>query len=359
MTIQVENGQEIIDILFDGFVTCLKIRKPIALDWYDQGGTVARFYSFAQDFEPIAINFNQVLVDGDDHQVLSAIQDFLQLFRSGQYTVYIDRDKRVKYPFELHTGYYESAQGQDPIYNYYNHDSPNLMFTQPVERINQERVREYEQMILAGGRPKAVLFKADFNDEGTYEDGSKWVRSYDSPLFILDGHHKMLAYKNLQIEAEYVLIFRETVGQEEIANRGHRLYFDYEYFLNNAARQHIISHAPLLCVDNSEAALQYNIELDNYLRTARYIETETLNLFRKSWLSKDSEHLAWLQDRLSILKLRVGDNQSFQAAYHGIHPQYAVPSWFYMKIETMQDYQLWLEKLLESSFDEVNNTIRQ
>ena len=58
MTINIKNGQHIIDILSDGFVSCLKIRKPIAVDWYDGAGSSGKYFAFTTNYKPIAKQFN-------------------------------------------------------------------------------------------------------------------------------------------------------------------------------------------------------------------------------------------------------------------------------------------------------------
>ncbi|MBK8850512.1 MAG: hypothetical protein IPN73_10180 [Saprospiraceae bacterium] len=42
---KIENSNNIIRIRFDGFLSCLFIKKPRAVDWPDCRGSVARYYA--------------------------------------------------------------------------------------------------------------------------------------------------------------------------------------------------------------------------------------------------------------------------------------------------------------------------
>jgi hypothetical protein len=347
MTITVPNGQGIIDILSDGFVTCLKIRKPIAADWYDNAGSLGKYFAFTPQYEPITKAFNDVLVNGDDAQILDSIAVFLQLFSPGQYSVYIDRNNRTDY--ELHFEYSQSDNQSDFSYWYYDPGGANLMFTQPYASIDQGRIKEYETMIANGLRPKAVVFEAHFNIFGTYDDGSNWFSSVDSPMYILDGHHKLLAYKKLNIQPEFVLITKTRIGKDEFAKNADTLYFEFEYFLSDTFKQHVISHTPKLLTDDSISTKTYNLHFDNYLKSTRYVNSEILTLFKEAGNSNEQRKMEWLQERLAVIKERDFEGSRLWLSHFEITAQHPHGGWYGMDIKSPADVTEWIIKMFGKS----------
>jgi len=68
------------------------------------------------------------------------------------------------------------------------------MFTQPFESLNAERVQHYEEQIRKGERPVAIAIRVMIGkqeSEDSYQD-----TTYNSTKYILDGHHKLVAYQN-------------------------------------------------------------------------------------------------------------------------------------------------------------------
>ena len=79
--------------------------------------------------------------------------------------------------------------------------------TQPSENIDQDRVKYFEEKIRNGERPFALLCNAYFDSE-----------AYDSSsYFILDGHHKLMAYHNLGLYPPVAVIshFPKTIDEIE------------------------------------------------------------------------------------------------------------------------------------------------
>jgi hypothetical protein len=347
MTITIPNGQGIIDILSDGFVTSLKIRKPVAADWYDNAGSAGKFFAFTPQYEPIVQAFNDVLVNGDDAQILDSMTGFLQLFSPGQYSIYIDRNNRTDYA--LHFDYSQSEDQPGFSYWYYNPGGDNLMFTQPYARINPGKIKEYENMIANDLRPKAIVFEAHFNDYETYVDGSHVMSSVDSPMYILDGHHKLLAYKNLDMQPEFVLIRKERIGKDEFAKSEDTLYFEYEYFLSDTFKQHIISYTPKLLTDDSIPTETYNLHFDNYLKSTRHISREILILFKEAGNSNEQPKMEWLQERLTVIKERDLESSPMWLNFFEINPQHPHGIWGGMNIKSLSDLTEWVIKLFGKS----------
>jgi hypothetical protein len=345
MTIKIENGRGHIDISSDGFTTCLKIKKPVALDWYDCAGSSGKYFAFTSNYEKPALQFNEVLTNGNDDQILKTISEFLQLFASGQYKISIETGKKDN---EIHFQYKEGGNANFS-YSYYNPAGENLMFTQSAERINTDSVKYYENLILNQIKPKALVFQAFFKDQGTYKDGSRWVHYLDSPMFILDGHHKLLAYKNLNLFPELVVITKETEGKIEFT-KNEDLYFDYEFMLTDDLKQHIISHAPRMITGNTDKARQYNMQFDNCLKQQSRLGTDILALFKKAYQSKEPHAIKWLISKLDILNNRQPD---FYLHYLEKTAEYPNGIWRPVNIRTHNDLNTWAERMFGENYDQI------
>ncbi|RYE15019.1 MAG: hypothetical protein EOP45_18905, partial [Sphingobacteriaceae bacterium] len=79
----------------------------------------------------------------------------------------------------------------------YNWSDEIYFATRPEKEINADRVLHFEQEIKNGKRPFAIVMSANY-----YES------DIQSEYFVLDGHHKLRAYQNLQIDPSVAFISR-------------------------------------------------------------------------------------------------------------------------------------------------------
>lgn len=333
MEIKIEKGQNIIDILCDGFVTCLKIRKPIAVHWENWAcGTSGRYFSFIEDYEPLVKNFDETLIYGSYDEIIDIISEFLNLFTSGSYCVSIIKLQNSN-DCTIHFDYTRQNNSFNFFYGYYEPSGHNMLFTQNYNNINQNRVKEYENLILSGIRPKAVLFEASFGD-------------IFSPMFILDGHHKLLAYNNLKVKPEFVMIEKIGTVKNEILKKDKLFFFEYEYFLNNFSKQHIISWNPIILTDNKEEVINYNTIFDEYLANTTRIETPVLKKFQEAQKSEDSKLLNWLDNKLYII-----ENRDFKKIKLMLNYPISKYSWGIMEIKSKLDFFEWKTRLFGNEFE--------
>ena len=83
-------------------------------------------------------------------------------------------------------------------HNFYDANYVALIATQPLESIDEQRVQFFEEEIKNGKRPFAiVLYK--YCEIITREQDSTNHECLNSAYFVLDGHHKLLAYKRQNI----------------------------------------------------------------------------------------------------------------------------------------------------------------
>lgn len=91
----------------------------------------------------------------------------------------------------------------------------NLIATQPFDAIDEERVKFYENEIKTGKRPFAITIEKYCEIIDDVSDNS-----IASETFVLDGHHKLLAYQKLNIYPP-ILNIKSICSKEE-------LFFDWE-----------------------------------------------------------------------------------------------------------------------------------
>ncbi|WP_145665066.1 hypothetical protein [Chitinophaga polysaccharea] len=326
--VTVTEGAAIIDIYNDGSVTCLKIREAAAIDWYDYGDTCMRYYVTSPKVEAIemATRLNEVLIRGTDEAILEEMKHFMNNFSNGEYFLNIYNNDKLTYNIVSDQVY----SGATSEINYYPEDI-DLLFTQPGKKISPERVAWYEAMIAAGGRPKAIVFQLDTGD---YNDGA----------FVLDGHHKLLAYHRLRIKPTFVLILKYG----EITSSS--LFSDYQHFLSDYARGHIVSHHPQVLTGNSPQALLYRENLHRYLSACDDMAVPLIEVFQKVAQSKLPDEQQWLADLLEVFSHRNFVRDPVRIHFPMLPgSQYR---WEIRYIKQAADFEVWVSRVTGKPWEE-------
>lgn len=226
--ITIENGKNIIDIIYDDFVVCLKIKKPIAFDKYDYDTecSCCKYFWLDAAHERIdeIYDFKEILIFGNDIEVKTEIYSFLNVFSSGKYEIKTESLKLAN--FELHKDYSNFKDSNNYGYGYeskfdlgpYNREPHNIMFTIPYSDISYERVHFYKRLIEIGLRPKIIS------------------TGCEDLIFILDGHHKILAYQLSNIPAEMISITRLDDNEDETLD----FYLNYQFILSDEEKKFIL-----------------------------------------------------------------------------------------------------------------------
>lgn len=186
------DGHSLIDVRGSDFDSALLVGgQLIVLNWDDCGGTVAQYLARAgrTDCEQELQSLRQTLEGrwAGDTPISSRISPFLGLFVPGRYRLcyveacpncdYVEFDASWDHA-QQHGGFYPSGQV--------------LVFTQASDTLNPDRVAHYRASIRGGHRPIALT--------ATVEGG--WCD------FVIDGHHKLLAYKCEGVRPTFVSVCR-------------------------------------------------------------------------------------------------------------------------------------------------------
>eukprot|EP00029_Vermamoeba_vermiformis_P012771 TRINITY_DN7734_c0_g1_i1.p1 TRINITY_DN7734_c0_g1~~TRINITY_DN7734_c0_g1_i1.p1 ORF type:complete len:446 (-),score=79.77 TRINITY_DN7734_c0_g1_i1:32-1369(-) len=186
--VEVVNGEGLL-VFEEGFVQGVKLNgKNLIAAWNDNEGSVGRcmVYSRVLTREEINIIVNRIestMNEGDlDLSVLiERLKPFMQCLMSGGYRVQVSREDHLGVVQFRSTDDLSNLLGTYPV-------TQTIYCTQPVDLLDKKRVAYYEDLITKGKRPAMLLFVAE------------------SDLFLIDGHHKLEAYKNLNLLAEATLI---------------------------------------------------------------------------------------------------------------------------------------------------------
>lgn len=227
-TIKIENGKNIIGIFFDGHVEYIKIQKTIAVDWYDNEGSMGKYFILDSDFNKTdeLYDFNKILIDTKPEVLRDCITSFLHLFFNGEYHINTTSWK-IEYE-NVHMDYI--SENNSKIYNYHflDYNEYNFMFTQSPKLISSNRIEYYKKLINDGVKPKIIVLGNCNSQNPTY--------------YILDGHHKLLAYLSLNQPCEFITIMKTSIEEEK--NISDNLFNDYESILTKAQKKDILENHP-------------------------------------------------------------------------------------------------------------------
>lgn len=243
MEVEITNGQNIIQLLFDEFASCLVIETALIVNWPDCEGSVGEYYALSEysseKRRDLTKNLNQVLVNGDEKQVFEAVKEFLSLFANGKYNVNskVAKLDNCNFMYEGQVQYHESVplnRRFSGAFYPYPFDKKNIFFTVPNKSINNERVQFYKQLIKEGVRPKIITYELYSPINGEF-----------TACYLIDGHHKTKAYIELEIDIPTVSIIRtERVNgyTKTILKTSAQILkdFEFEHFLieNDENLQH-------------------------------------------------------------------------------------------------------------------------
>jgi len=189
----VEDGTGRIRVEGDGWASALFVDgRAVLLNWCDCQGSVGQEFSLIEgaNLEASVKSFRSVVEDGPDPVVAlaSQIAPLLGHFRSGRYRLILLPLTQDDYGQDWEDQPYGAIQW------YYPNRGVTLLPTQPNEALDQERVLWFEREIAAGRRP--VVITAGING-GVCE-------------FVLDGHHKQVAYGRAGVQPIRLCILGEA-----------------------------------------------------------------------------------------------------------------------------------------------------
>lgn len=235
----------------------LEIEKPLVLDWSDCQGSMGRYCTMLgmRDnlFIKLTNELNSYVYRDYTNNQQSLITDFKPLFNlleNGLYFLNYTNNSRgiilnshLVFPKTAITDKTFIYENQDDVLlstsRWYFEDGLNYVIATQLEiAINKERIKFYKNEIKQGKRPFIItIYKSYIEDKLTPNKTNEYVE-WDSALFLLDGHHKFIAYKELGVYPPIFTICQGFSSPDEI-------YFDMKKLktqLNNYQIKHLIDN---------------------------------------------------------------------------------------------------------------------
>lgn len=259
---QNHKGLKLISIGLSEIGNYFYFKQPIITVWYDCTGSVGKLLSVLPHSEEYRKEVRDRLISNlnedytNRHTELKEIIDpLLHAFPAGEYSINFLSGNREQFTGDSllagnHRFFWEMIFGnaidlqekelkrkeyQDYINEHKQslgyvpgsltefttngfYDGQNLSFvaTQPASQINEEQVKYFEEQISKGERPFAIIFNCFFEQLVRGEDGFISDHSLNSDNYIIDGHHKLKAYHNLQLIPPVVEITWHPKTRDEI-----------------------------------------------------------------------------------------------------------------------------------------------
>lgn len=213
----------------------LTLHKLLAIHWYDCCGSIGKYFSVIseskQDLLQLTEKLNSNLfldLSNNENLLKEVLKPFLDILENGEYHISFTSQIINDWTFEIcdRTNVEKEEQIQSKYkskdsngicriekttYNFYPGNKTILLSTIPSDQINQEKVKEYELQIKNGKRPFAIGISAYYQndaDEVYKAEYDDFDADWYSETYILDGHHKLLAYKNLELNPPFATIHR-------------------------------------------------------------------------------------------------------------------------------------------------------
>jgi hypothetical protein len=333
----------VVSIETDGYFYCYKNKVYLIADWGDHAGSVGRIlsiYKNQNEAQALSKQINNSLIF-DEKLSEKILNDILQIFPSGDYNI---SEIEVTYLDQLNiTNFKELAvstvNGYYPYMGCFKGD--DLVLTQSKRFLNSDRVKYYENLIKEKVFPKIIVLEESFSEINDL--GYKAIHA--SPRFIVDGHHKLKAYENLNIPAKIILFSHKInpeIGKRNIKNN-QALLFDIWHLLEEKHILDFIKYKPLCFIGNNKNIKKYNTLMDNYLReTDSLIYGNWSNLIHLNYKTKDQLKKQWVLDRLKVIYESIIDGSVKTTYLWGDTESSRTGNCFY--ISNIDDFDLWTKK---------------
>ncbi|MCD8433530.1 hypothetical protein LNJ05_12235 [Tenacibaculum finnmarkense genomovar ulcerans] len=230
--IEVKNGQNLIRIESDGFSECLKVNNLVsAIIW----NTNYTYYAVSKEQSGIEflknILFHFEAID-EKNEMYNQVEKILRLFPNGKYEIEIQEINHRHYEITNDdVGFNKSLDEDKGEFTYCLHVEKNLIaFSKPYNEIDYKIVERYKNKIFDNKMKPLILV---FNASQFIDDG-----------FIIDGHHKLLAYNDLSINPNILRITKIDSKVKIYKN----LISEYKYIMNEPE----LKHYKRLTLNNNE-----------------------------------------------------------------------------------------------------------
>lgn len=255
MKFYINNGTGQITLGMSEIGSYLKIADPVAVDWYDCAGSIGHYCCLLTADHALRETIRESIVSalnedfsGNEERLFELLQPLFRLFKNGCYNLEFHESNhffKPQFPTSQNTRQLfasleilfpelSDATEEEKIWQKFQHFSEKspreahlfgltgrttsgyypfstpqfLIATRPENSLSTKQIQHYTDRISDGERPFVILLA------GFYPNGSNI--DFDTPYYILDGHHKLCAYRELNISPSICLITYYPETREEI-----------------------------------------------------------------------------------------------------------------------------------------------
>lgn len=243
--LKITSGQAIVKIKSNDLGSYFVIDNPLSIVWNDCQGSIGQYFTLThysniqQKYitEQIQNNlYNEY--SNNNKKLIEDFSEFWRILENGEYEIslepflnsdeslFLSYNESLRMTNETIFNKWKSIE-KNPTYvnlkntenvgyfsnSFYGSYGDNcFLFTRAMESINNKRVKFFEEEIKEGKRPFALILRKEYTEKDIVS-----ISHANSGWFIVDGHHKLLAYQNLNI-APPLLKIRQIVNQSEYDN---------------------------------------------------------------------------------------------------------------------------------------------
>ncbi|RNI27184.1 hypothetical protein EFA69_13535 [Rufibacter immobilis] len=237
---EITNGKGLLKIRSSEYLDYLEYKSPKIIHWLDSGpSTTLCDYLTSLPLswkikKEIDESMNQELL-GPPEEInrlaFERLEPLLDIFENGKYAIfhtYLEENTKLLFSpiieetIDYHSFYsrYDKFESDDKDFK------ANNLLVEPYGRffwvtatqreINIDRVEHYLEEINAGKKPTAVIFTSFFEKGRVNFDGSISEESVRAEYYVIDGHHKLLAYEKAGVAPSTIIICHLPNSLEEI-----------------------------------------------------------------------------------------------------------------------------------------------
>ncbi len=345
--IQIDNGQNIIDIFFDDFASCLVVKKTLAVNWPDCRGSVGEYYSISdysiEDRNFYTKNLDNVMTEGADSEQMEITKGFLNLFANGKYSInkFISKIDKIEFLASNQLVYSDIVPKNERFFGWfypnYRSNSEPLLFSITNNKIDQNRVEYYCQLIRKGLKPTVLTFEV-----------CNVLSSEYSCKYVLDGHHKIEAYLKLKVDIPVINIIK----LEECIKKTAPLLLRAKTILKDFEYQHLFENNDenLLSIDFVND-INLTDDLDKILKNSNRIDVSIINILKKHSNAGNDLETSWLKNRLRNLKKNRNTNifglGKGIRVYEKKNDEKYGECWFPLTINTNTQLNNWINETIK------------
>lgn len=333
-----KDGQSLISIGINDIGWYFKFKEVATVVWYDCSGTVSKYIcqlpvdkqEQKRLKDSIIANLYNDYTDNEE-ELYQHLKPLFRLLPKGKFTLGFSANKdkpsflkdsihwsRIEYEnwwiidteithienTKLVKAKFKEENKHIDVYKYwselllfttrwfYECDDCMLIPTQSMLELNEKRVAYFESEMKKGKRPFILVLDVFFEHYYKEKDGTRMADHSISNYFVLDGHHKLKAYKNLGLipPIASITLYPESKGElffyiDDLYRKMFPWQLEHLMWFGEFRKSR----------ENSDSI--YNRIFDKSLREKKYIVIKQILTMQEAYESNNQNERQWLENR--------------------------------------------------------------